>query len=389
MKQKARHSKLTLNTSEAMHEISNALTAILGFADMLTQEDRLSIKARKAALHILANARLAHTLSRTQITSPESSVATDASSEPWVDASQELAVMLEQALVLTEVSRVQLEFSIAPGVALGLSSQDLWSIVWNLVKNAIEVSPPEAKVEVSLNIEDDDALIEVRDHGQGVRPSLVPKIFAGGLTTKKTGAGIGLALVHRLVTAAGGHIEVKSKLGVGTTFKLRFKRMFAGSAVQVRPDRKGRGLAKRRKSSSGVVPTLHGVRILLVDDEPSVCEVMATALELRGALVSAVGSSPEALALIKLNEVWDMAIVDLTLGKDRGDDLLLRLKEQRAVSKTILMSGAEPSKRLIARVKPDGWLRKPFELDDLVQAVATTVLTEPETSDLAPHSRPG
>jgi signal transduction histidine kinase len=95
--------------------------------------------------------------------------------------------------------------------------------VGNLVSNAIKYSPAGGKIEVELRVERAEAVITVRDRGLGIPPEELPHIFEPFRrgTDVATGAGLGLSVLHRIVTAHGGRVEVESEAGRGSTFRVR------------------------------------------------------------------------------------------------------------------------------------------------------------------------
>jgi signal transduction histidine kinase len=91
----------------------------------------------------------------------------------------------------------------------------------NLVRNAVEATPPGGRVLVEARSSGKGHCIEVRDTGAGIDPEALPRIFDLYFTTKPDGTGIGLAVTHQIVTAHGGTIEVDSKPGAGTRVTIR------------------------------------------------------------------------------------------------------------------------------------------------------------------------
>lgn len=94
----------------------------------------------------------------------------------------------------------------------------------NLLKNAIEASEGKDKCAIQIRVVNDEknVYVEVKDNGKGIDMSLEDKIFVPNFTTKSSGTGLGLAFVKQAVENAGGHIEFKSELNLGTTFFLTF-----------------------------------------------------------------------------------------------------------------------------------------------------------------------
>jgi signal transduction histidine kinase len=88
--------------------------------------------------------------------------------------------------------------------------------LWNLLRNALEATPPHGRVLVEVSRRDDLIAVEIADEGPGLPPERQSHLFEPFFTTKPNGSGLGLAIAHRIVTAHGGAIEVSSRPGVGT-----------------------------------------------------------------------------------------------------------------------------------------------------------------------------
>lgn len=103
----------------------------------------------------------------------------------------------------------------------------LEQILTNLIDNAVRHTPPKGSVTVSVKEDEGGALISVKDTGQGIPEEDLPFVFERfykadkARTRGKAGTGLGLAIVKDLVEAHGGHIDVHSKVGAGTTFSIR------------------------------------------------------------------------------------------------------------------------------------------------------------------------
>jgi nitrogen fixation/metabolism regulation signal transduction histidine kinase len=97
-------------------------------------------------------------------------------------------------------------------------------VIINLIKNAIQAfdSQPAKNIIISAHESDSHVIISVKDNGNGIDADAIEKIFIPFFTTKKTGSGIGLSLSRQIMRQHGGQISVKSKLGEGTEFVLRF-----------------------------------------------------------------------------------------------------------------------------------------------------------------------
>ena len=126
-------------------------------------------------------------------------------------------------------------------------AQQLWDrdavsrALLNLIDNAIKYSADEKRLEVVLRQTAEHVVIEVKDHGIGIEPKDLARIFDPYYrakfsdTTTRRGAGLGLTLVQQIVASHGGQVEVDSTPGVGSTFRLMFPRSLESSAPEDLP----------------------------------------------------------------------------------------------------------------------------------------------------------
>lgn len=105
-------------------------------------------------------------------------------------------------------------------VMVKIDSDLMKQALLNVVLNAAQAMPEGGSMEVSLKGDNRWATISVRDHGTGIPPEVLPRIFDLYFTTKREGSGIGLAMTYRIVQFQNGKIDVESKPDLGTTFHL-------------------------------------------------------------------------------------------------------------------------------------------------------------------------
>jgi two-component system sensor histidine kinase PilS (NtrC family) len=91
----------------------------------------------------------------------------------------------------------------------------------NILNNAFEVSNRQKPIDIRTYQNTKDGFVEIRDHGNGISRQNLRKVFEPFFTTKKGGTGLGLAIAKNIIEAHGGKIEVKSKMGAGTTFTIK------------------------------------------------------------------------------------------------------------------------------------------------------------------------
>lgn len=109
-------------------------------------------------------------------------------------------------------------------------AESLTKVILNLGQNALHATNPGGHVVLRIHHDSDHVLLEVEDSGTGIATEDIPHLFRPYFTKKKGGSGIGLALVHRIVTAHGGSVVVHSEPGKGATFTVRLPRHVEGSS---------------------------------------------------------------------------------------------------------------------------------------------------------------
>jgi CheY-like chemotaxis protein len=208
-------------------------------------------------------------------------------------------------------------------------SNRLQQMVWNLLSNAIKFTPEGGEVEVRLERVGSHAQIRVTDTGIGIRADFLPYVFdrfsqADSSTTRKFGGlGMGLAMVRHLVELHGGTVRVESSgEGQGATFTVKLplvtERIEGSSSKQSAPMVKD-GL------TLGDNCLLDGLRVLVVDDEPDVCELLAVVFDRYGAEVTAVTSAAEALEAIK-QSIPDLLVSDIGMPDEDGYALMRKVR---------------------------------------------------------------
>jgi signal transduction histidine kinase len=225
----------------------------------------------------------------------------------------------------------------------------LQQAIGNLLGNAIKFTGEGGTVIVRLHRKDVDGVIEVSDSGQGIAPALLPHIFerfrqGDGLTPERhSGLGLGLSITRHIVEMHGGSVSASSAgPGQGATFTVRLPLHTAGL-----PDETIHRDAALR---STVLPSLDGVRVLIVEDEIDNRKVLATALRHCGAEVECTGSAREAFDVL---ERWepDVLICDIALPDIDGCTFLAQLRGREAGTHTT------PALALTVLGRPDEHLR--------------------------------
>jgi signal transduction histidine kinase len=146
--------------------------------------------------------------------------------EPEQLVEYDLNAEIEAAVRITQ-GRVQpqceVEFRLGPLPRMMGRPRQLAQVVINLLINAAQATPREGKIFLSTWQEGDEVVLEVRDTGEGMTPEVMARLFQPFFSTKPigVGTGMGLAVVHGIVSAHGGRIQVESQPGKGSTFTIR------------------------------------------------------------------------------------------------------------------------------------------------------------------------
>ncbi len=190
------------------------------------------------------------------------------------------------------------------------------------------------------------ALLRVSDTGIGMGPEVRSRLFEPFFTTKEAGkgTGLGLATVYGIVGQSGGTIEVESAPGEGATFTIALPAVVGEPVGDTQPAAE---------------------RILLVDDDELVRDVMSEVLERAGYVVSKAAGPAQAIELIQLGHPFALLVTDLRLPGMSGIVLADRLLTARPDLQVLVTSGQVDEELRAARHV----LEKPFTPDELLRAV--------------------
>jgi PAS domain S-box-containing protein len=241
-------------------------------------------------------------------------------------------------------------------------------VITNLITNAIDAS--EAKQEILLKINlvaaQQKIILSIQDFGVGIDPRYYDKIFDTFFTTKEVnkGTGIGLSLVNSIVKEHQGEISFNSKLGEGTTFNISFPLLnYHGQAIE--------------KSQANLIE-LQGMingKILVVDDEEEIAEILKELLESLNLEVDVVFSGSEAIKkLLEAPKSYYGVISDISMPLMNGKELLKTIRSDDRLDhlKFIFITGAYDLDFDDNELFHDGLLTKPFDLSKLQELILKT-----------------
>ncbi len=263
---------------------------------------------------------------------------------------------------VAEPAGIRLSLDRANEVYVRGDRERIGDAVQHLVENAITHSPANSQVEIA--IDGGDALLarlSVTDHGPGLEPEARDHVFDNFYRAprSRSGGGLGLPIVARIVQLHGGRVEVRSEAGQGARFDV-FLPLFAG-AVQPTELREA--------------PRPGG--ILLVEDDADCREVLQQVLEEEGYSVTSVSGAAAAMGILEHTRPA-MVLLDLHLSQGDGRSVLHHLRGNPVLADVVvyIVSGASDVASLTAGKgvdRIDGYFEKPLQLPKLLDTVAAVV----------------
>ncbi len=341
------------------HDFNNLLQAMLSHAQLLTRQpddsERVLGVVRELEQQINRGASLTRQLllfSRRDTVKLEHLDLNDGVRE---------ATQILQRLVPANIA---LAIEMAPdALPVEADRGQLQQVLMNLTLNASDAMPEGGRLIIrTFAGTGDQVVLSVTDTGQGIPEAIRERIFEPFFTTKEPGrgTGLGLSVVHGIVSGHGGRIEMQSAVGTGSTFTVTLPKAPSGQIAVVPPVPR---------------PTLevslgNGERILVVEDEDGAREGLRDILTSLGYRVAATGSGEDAREL-PAGEPFDLLLTDLMLPGVMGPQVARELRERWPALKVILMSGYTEDEAVRRGVTAGNvrFLQKPFDMEALSREV--------------------
>ncbi|HEY1536446.1 MAG TPA: ATP-binding protein, partial [Polyangiaceae bacterium] len=213
------------------------------------------------------------------------------------------------------------------GLTITADADRLQQILWNLLTNAVKFTPRGGSIVIFAERVGSEVRIHVSDTGEGIPAGALRYVFepfrqADSSTTRRHGGlGLGLSLVKQIAAAHGGTVEASSLgEGRGATFVVRLPARAATDAVRATPP----GSRTFEPAPIGA-PRLHGVSVLVVDDEPDARELIGEAFKTAGATVHLAASAREALSLLSI-ERPSILVSDIGMPHEDGYALIRHVR---------------------------------------------------------------
>ncbi len=360
-------------TGGIAHDFNNLLTVIQGNLQVLAEQPAL--RGDATAEPMLAAAMRASRRGAELTGKLLAFARRQALSPRRVDVSA-LVTALADMLRRTVDQHVRIEVQTPPLVACVADAGQLEAALLNLAINARDAMPGGGKLTftsrichvltddeaadlgVSADVQDAYIAIGVTDTGQGMSDAVREHAFEPFFTTKELGRGTGLGLstVYGFVKQSKGAVQLQSTVGEGTTITLLLPRFRDSSDDQA-------AHAERREA----LPV--GLRVVLVEDEVEVRNVVRSHLQALGCTVVEYANAEQTLVGLGSATVHDLLLTDIALGPGmRGTQLALRVQQRWPRLAVLTMSGYS-SELLRGEEHGSAVLRKPFDRQQLAQAL--------------------
>lgn len=360
------------------HDLNNILSGISSYPELLLATLPEESHLREPLATIKESGEKAAAIVQDMLALARRSV----TSLDVVDLKQEIEAYLAgnevEKLVLSHQSvQISMDFS-APMTTIAGSPIHLQKVLMNLLTNAVEAMPDGGRIEIKVgNVYVDRPMrgyddvkkgeyvsLEVSDTGIGIEDKHLDQIFEPFFSRKvlgRSGTGLGMAVVWGTVKDHNGYIEVKSKLGQGTTFVLYFPlcRQAIKAAVQ-----------KQWAAYRGA-----GEQVLVVDDVDTQRKIASEILKTLGYQVSTAESGEAAVAFLKDHPI-DLVLLDMIMPPGiNGYETYKKMVAINPGQRAIIASGYSESDQVRAAQKlgAGAYIRKPYTLANIAEAVHNTL----------------
>ncbi|MDR3570514.1 MAG: response regulator [Syntrophobacteraceae bacterium] len=341
------------------HDFNNLLMAILGHIQLIlpeieNEEIRRRLQSIEKAVYDGSNTvrRLQRFTERER--DPKAAI-------PVVDIDEAVKDVVEltrprwKNLMERSGRTIDIQRDIQQNSLAAINASDLREVLTNLLLNAIDAMPQGGVVTFRSYLRGEQLFLEVSDTGIGMGKEVSERIFDPFFTTKGIGnSGLGLSVSWSLISRYGGDVQVKSKPGKGTTFVIRLAR-----AEPVR----GQLVHKAEEGISSF-------RLMLVEDDPEILNLLRDMLRLKGHRVVALSDGEKALEMIDAGN-FDLVLTDLGMPVISGWEIARRAKAKNPLVPVVMITGwgAQYEDTDLASKGVDLMLSKPLSWDKLLNSI--------------------
>ncbi len=349
------------------HELNNPLTTVTGFAELLKQQAGSDPTQQRYLDLICKSAQRCHKIVQALLSfarrhQPERKAVS-------------LNALVESALEIVayplRTSNIEVRTRLAPDLPPAWADpHQIQQVLLNLINNArqaIESHAPRGWIQITTQACGERLRLSVQDSGPGIAPEHLPKIFNPFFTTKEVGkgTGLGLSLCYGIIQEHGGTIQAISPPGQGATFLIELpaaQNPAAASETAPQPAE-----SEAADPSEGA-----GKRVLVIDDEAPILELVRETLSRRGFEVDVAADGETGLKLLAQRR-YDLTLCDWKMPGLTGRDVFerLRARDPALSQRVIFITGDLINEQVRCFLNAHGrpCLPKPFTLAEIRQAV--------------------
>ncbi|MGA2368172.1 MAG: PAS domain S-box protein [Dehalococcoidia bacterium] len=347
------------------HEINNPLTAIMGYAQLLAAQDDIPEHIKLDLDKIFSQSQRAARIVQNLLTFARSY----ALEKKIIDINDLILKSLELRSYEHNVGNIEIITDLQPRLP-GISADEnqILQVLLNIIINAehaITSKKREGKIKVTTRLENSMVKIILADDGPGIPRQMLERLFDPFFTTKEVGqgTGLGLSVCHGIVTKHGGRIYAESVEGQGATFIIELPASREG-----KPKDQG-SFIKLGKDS----PKLEvSKRILVVDDELVIRDILIRILSEKGYHVESAASGTEGLEKI-MNSKYDVYLLDIKMPGVDGRDMYDAISEKfpQLINRVIFITGDTITRSTLDFLETTGreYLSKPLDFSRLVNTI--------------------
>lgn len=292
----------------------------------------------------------------------------------WVDPAALITSSLDSLKAAIDAKKLVLHVAMdTQGRKALVDPARFQQVFWNILSNAVKFSQDAGLLEVALAVQDTQLVLSVRDHGKGIEAAFLERIFekftqaASPGSRPASGLGLGMSIVKHLVDLHAGTITVASEgLGLGTLVTVTLP--LGHGAPKELPKHESAGSAQ-----DGGQDELGSIRILVVEDDAEVANLLVLILQERGASVALAGDFDSALASLQSSQA-DIVVSDIGLpGKD-GYALMRHIRAaqdrfSRVPAIALTAFGREEDRQAALAAGFDVHMAKPLQPQKLVALI--------------------